>query len=148
LRATLRRADGQAGALSGVAVIAGTVLAAAGLVESALHGALAFRRADLDAEVVMTVFDAASLFFVLLAFPCAVLVGAASAAALETGALPRTLAYAGLAVAVLQLPAGASIAESGAFSPSGAVPIAAFGVYLAWVAATSVAIVTGWGRGG
>jgi hypothetical protein len=148
LRATLRRAEGEAGALSALAVIAGSVLAAAGFVETALHGALAFRRAELDVEVVMTLFDAASLFFVLLAFPAAVLVAATSAAAFATRALPRALGYVGFAVAVLQLPAGASVAASGVFSPSGAVPIAAFAVYLAWVAATSLAILTGRPRDG
>ena len=115
LRAALRRREGEAGALSAVAVIAGSVVAAVEL---------------LDPENVR----------VVLAFPTAALVLAASVAILTTAALPRLVALAGIVVAAAQVPAGLSVASSGAFSPDGLVPIAAFVLFLAWIAATSVAL--------
>ena len=72
LRATLRAREGEAGALSAIAVIGGSVVAA---------------------------------------LPSATLLVAASVGALTTHALPRIVAYAGLAAALLQLPAVFSVAE-------------------------------------
>jgi hypothetical protein len=115
LRAALRRREGEAGALSAVAVIAGSVVAAVELLDPD------------NARVV-------------LAFPTAALVLAASVAILTTAALPRVVGQAGVVVAALQAPAGLSVASSGAFSPDGLVPIAAFVLFLAWIAATSVAL--------
>jgi hypothetical protein len=90
LRATLRAKEGEAGALSAIAVIGGSVVAAGVLVDIAL--------------------DETSLHR-LLALPSATLLVAASVGALTTHALPRIVAYAGLAAALLQLPALFSVAE-------------------------------------
>jgi hypothetical protein len=90
LRAILRREEGEAGAFSAAAVIAGSVVAAGALVDVALEDA------SLRA---------------LLAFPAAALLTAASLGILTTGAMPRLIAYAGLASAALQLPAAFSVAE-------------------------------------
>jgi hypothetical protein len=90
LRATLRAREGEAGALSAIAVIAGSVVAAGVLVDIALEETSLHR---------------------LLALPTATLLVAASAGALTTGALPRVVAYAGLAGALLQLPAAFAVAE-------------------------------------
>lgn len=90
LRATLRREEGEAGALSATAVIGGSVLGAAALV------AVATGDDDLRA---------------LLAFPAATTLVAASVGILATGALPRWVGYAGLAAAVLQLGAAVSLEE-------------------------------------
>lgn len=90
LRATLRAKEGEAGALSAIAVIGGSVVAAGVLVDIALEDASLHR---------------------LLALPTATLLVAASAGALATRALPRLVAYAGLAGALLQLPAIFSVAE-------------------------------------
>jgi len=49
-------------------------------------------------------------------------------------------ALAGIVVAAAQVPAGLSVASSGAFSPDGLVPIVAFVLFLAWIAASSVAL--------
>jgi hypothetical protein len=92
LRARLREREGEAGALSATAVIAGSVVAATALVdvgleETSLRG--------------------------LLAFPTAALLAAASIGILRTGALDRWLGYAGLAAAALQLPAGFTIDDRG-----------------------------------
>jgi len=119
LRATLRREEGEAGALSATAVIAGSVVAAGALVAVAL---------DLPEARVA------------LAFPTAALVLASSAAILWTGALDRIAGYAGIAVVLLQLPAGASVAEEGAFSPDGMVPTVARVAFLGWIALASVTI--------
>jgi hypothetical protein len=85
LRARLREREGEAGALSATAVIAGSVVGATaladiGLEDTSLRG--------------------------LLAFPTAALLAAASVGILRTGALDRRLGYAGLGAAALQLPAG------------------------------------------
>ena len=90
LRATLREKEGEAGALSAIAVIAGSVVAAGVLVDIALE------ETSLNG---------------LLALPTATLLVAASAGALATRALPRVVAYAGLAGALLQLPAAFGVAE-------------------------------------
>jgi hypothetical protein len=90
LRATLRAKEGEAGALSAIAVIGGSVVAAGVLVDIALEDTSLHR---------------------LLALPTATLLVAASAGGLATRALPRVVAYAGLAGALLQLPAVFSVAE-------------------------------------
>lgn len=92
LRATLRAREGEAGALSAVATIAGSVVAAAALVDLAL-----------DDESVRA----------LLAFPTVALLAAAAAAIFATGALPRLVGYVAVAAAVLQLPAGLSLDDRG-----------------------------------
>lgn len=90
LRATLRAKEGEAGALSAIAVIGGSVVAAGLLVDIALE------EKSLQQ---------------LLALPTATLLVAASAGALATRALSRIVAYAGLAAALLQLPAAFAVAE-------------------------------------
>lgn len=90
LRATLRRREGEAGALSATTVIAGSVLAAAALVAVAID----------DSDLTM-----------LLAFPAATVLVAAATGILSTGALPRPVAYAGLVAAALQVFAAASLEE-------------------------------------
>lgn len=110
LRATLRRKEGEAGALSATAVIAGSVVAAG--------------------AVVALAFDDAGELRVVLALPTAALVLATSAAVLTTEALPRWVAFAGAAAALLQLPAAASI-DDGTIANA---------VFVAWVALTSLAM--------
>lgn len=92
LRARLREREGEAGALSATAVIAGSVVAATALVDIGLE--------DTSLRG-------------LLAFPTAALLAAASIAILRTGALDRRLAYAGFAAAALQLPAGLTLDDRG-----------------------------------
>jgi hypothetical protein len=92
LRARLREREGEAGALSATAVIAGSVVAAGvlvdvGLEDTSLRG--------------------------LLAFPTAALLVAASIGILRTGALDRRLGYAGFAAAALQVPAGLTLDDRG-----------------------------------
>ena len=90
LRATLRAKEGEAGALSAIAVIGGSVVAAGVLVDIALEETSLHR---------------------LLALPTVALLVAASAGALTTRALPGLVAYAGLVAAFLQLPAVVAVAE-------------------------------------
>jgi hypothetical protein len=103
LRATLREKEGEAGALSATAVIAGSVVAAGALVDVGL--------------------EETSLRS-LLAFPTAALLAAASIGILRTEALDRRLGYAGLAAAALQLPAGFTVDDRG-------VAVGAFAVWAA-----------------
>jgi hypothetical protein len=112
LRATLRAREGEAGALSATATIAGSVVAAGVLVD-----------VGRDMREVSEV----------LAFPAVALVLAATAAILSTAALPRWVAFAGVATAALLLPAGVAVGNDVAF----AVAAAAF---VAWVAATTLAM--------
>jgi hypothetical protein len=92
LRARLREREGEAGALSATAVIAGSVVAATALVDIGLE--------DTSLRG-------------LLAFPTAALLAAASLGILQTGALDRRLGYAGLGAAALQLPAGFTLDDRG-----------------------------------
>jgi hypothetical protein len=115
LRAALRRLEGEAGALSAIAVIAGSVVGAVEL---------------LDPDNVR----------VVVAFPTAALVLAASLGVLTTAALPRSIGQAGLVVAAAQVPAGFAVADEGAFSADGLVPAVAFTLFLAWVLVVAVAL--------
>lgn len=108
LRATLRAKEGEAGPFSATAVIGGSVFGAAALV------ALAMEDDDLTA---------------LLAFPAAATLVAASAGILATDALPRSIAYAGLVAAVLQLSAAFSLWEL------------ALGAFAGWAALASLAMI-------
>jgi hypothetical protein len=92
LRARLREREGEAGALSATAVIAGSVVAATALVDIGLE--------DTSLRG-------------LLAFPTAALLAAASVGIVRTGALDRRIGYAGLGAAALQLPAGFTLDDRG-----------------------------------
>ena len=135
LRAVLRRAEGELGEASAVAVVGGSVLAALALVTTAVYAALAFEPPSPSA--VRALFDVGNLLVVFSSFATAAFVAGASAAMLRTGQLGHRPGYAGLAVAAVQLLSGASLAASGWFSPTGVVPIAAFVLFLAWTLATS-----------
>jgi hypothetical protein len=138
LRSALRSAEGESGPFSAVAVIAGSVVAAGLLIEEALNAGLVLRNEQVGPAALQTVFDMANVLATFLAFPIGALVAAASLSALATGVLPRHTATGGLLVAALQIPAGFSLASDGVFSPSGAAPLIAVGVFGIWIVVVAV----------
>jgi hypothetical protein len=135
LRAALRREEGEAGALSAIATISGSVYVALGLVESALRASI-----GLDPSRASSLHDATILLLLVSSFALAPLVGAASAAGRETGLLGRRIWLFGFLVAGLQLAAGASVASSGVFSPGGAIPIVAWVAFGLWLVLVSITL--------
>jgi hypothetical protein len=135
LRAALRREEGEAGVLSAIATISGSVYVAVALVEHALRASigLAPERAD-------SLHDSTILLLVISSFALAPLVAAASAAGRETRLMPQRLWVFGFVVAALQLVAGASLASSGIFSPGGAAPIVAWVSFALWLVSVSVVL--------
>jgi hypothetical protein len=132
LRAALRREEGEAGSLSAIATISGSVYVALGLVESALRSSIGLAPGHAE-----TLHGSTILMLVLSAFVLAPLVASASAAGRETGLQPPRLWLFGFVVAALQLAAGACVASSGVFSPGGAVAIAAWVSFVMWVVSVS-----------
>ncbi len=114
LRATLRAKEGEAGALSATATIAGSVVAAGALVDVAR-----------DSTEVSEV----------LPFPAMTLILAATAAVISTNALPRWIGFVGAAAAVLLVPAGIAVGNDVALALASA-------AFVGWVAVTSLAMLT------
>jgi hypothetical protein len=122
LRARLRAGERAGAPLSSVVLAAGVafaVLYAAlstmrGVIAFALDGSHAFRAAALDPQLVRSLEEARSLFFLHALVAGAVLMAAASLLALRTGVLARWLGAGGLAVAALVL-VGAFVASAVVF---------------------------------
>jgi hypothetical protein len=85
-----------------------------GVIAFALDGSHAFRAAALDPQLVRSLEEARSLFFLHALVAGAVLMAAASLLALRTGVLARWLGAGGLAVAALVL-VGAFVASAVVF---------------------------------
>jgi hypothetical protein len=136
LRARLRAGERAGAPLSSVVLAAGVafaVLYAAlstmrGVIAFALDGSHAFRAAALDPQLVRSLEEARSLFFVHALVAGAVLIAASSLLAVRTGVLARWLGVGGLAVAALVL--------VGAFVASGVVFL-----LLAWIVVVGVVLI-------
>jgi hypothetical protein len=135
LRSRLSGRAGSGAALSSVVLASGAafaVLYAAlstmrGVIPFALDGSDAFRSTPLDPQLVRSLEEARSLFFLYALVAGAVMIGASSMLAQRTEALPRWLVATGLAIAVLVL--------IGAFVASGAVFL-----LLAWIVVVGIAM--------
>jgi hypothetical protein len=98
-----------------------------GVIPFALDGSDSFRATPLDPQLVRSLEEARSLFFLYALVAGAVMIGASSMLAQRTEALPRWLVATGLAIAVLVL--------IGAFVASGAVFL-----LLAWIVVVGIAM--------
>jgi|SRR5215210_867365 len=104
----LRRAEGEGGVLSSVALVGGVTfitLACAGFAAEIIYPATLgrFENFEQDAQLVFTSLVLSSWLYHFCQVGTAALVSATSVAALETGILPRWLALAGFVVALLAL---------------------------------------------
>ena len=108
LRGVLRRAEGEGGGLSSVALAGGVVfvaLSAAGFAAEIVYPAtlLRFEGYEQDDQLVFASLALSSWLYHFCQAGASVLISATSLLALRTGVLPRWLALAGLVVALLTL---------------------------------------------
>jgi hypothetical protein len=123
----LRRAEGGAGRVAGIALTGGVLVAAVALVANAIGAFLALHP-SLGAK---GTYQLQSTFFAYLSFAAAVFVAATSVVALRTKLLPSWLAWSGAALAVLWLVAGAGV--SSARDALHAIGFIAFLAWAVWV---------------
>jgi hypothetical protein len=117
---------------------AAAIVAACTLVQVAVFHTLAFRTSrDPTRAVVLN--DLQTFTFQVTTFPTLLFLGAAGAAILLSGSLPRLLALVAFAAAALQVVAWVSFFAPYGILAAGALPdIAAFAALLAWLVACSV----------
>jgi hypothetical protein len=123
------------------AFVAAAIFAACTLVQVAAFHALAFRP-NPDPIRAALLNDVQSFTFQVTTFPAILFLGAAAAAILASGALPRWLGLAAAAAAGLHAIAWISFFAASGILAAGALPdIVAFAALLAWLAACSVTMV-------
>jgi hypothetical protein len=120
------------------AFVAAAIIAASTLVQGAAFEALAFRpNPDLARAALLN--DLQSFVFQVTTFPTLLFLGAAGAAILSSGALPRWLALAAALAAALQAVAWISFFAPSGILAAGALPdIVSFAALLAWLATCSL----------
>jgi hypothetical protein len=117
---------------------AAAIVAACTLVQVAVFHTLAFR-ADPDPTRAVVLNDMQTFVFQVTTFPTLLFLGAAGAAILLSGSLPRRLALGAFVAAALQVVAWVSFFATYGILAAGALPdIAAFAALLAWLVACSV----------
>ncbi len=141
LRYLLRRAEGDASPVPGIAFGAAMALTAVLLAGFAVFAAAAYRVGETDPGLVRALSDVGWATFALSGVPTAVCVGAFSWLIVRQRYLPGPVAWLGFAVALLHLLAAAAFAgSSGALSLQGDVAVyVPLGFYV-WVLAVSVAL--------
>jgi hypothetical protein len=121
----------------GGGLVAGTLL----LLTAAIPGALAFNIAETaDEAAAKAIYDLVWPLQVLIPFPTAALVGAASIASLRAHLWPPAIGWAGIGCSIVVLVGGTTWARTGYWSPSHGYGYAALFVFLSWMAVTSVLI--------
>lgn len=114
------------------------IVAACGLLEVAAFQALAYRP-NPDPSRAALLNDLQSFTFQAMTFPTLLFLGAAGAAILGAGVLPRWLGLAALAAAALQAAAWISFfAPTGILAAGGLPNIVSFAALLAWLVACSL----------
>lgn len=144
VRSVLRTAEGGNGRLSTIAFGGGLVIFPMGFAGLLPQTAMVWRGAGkTDPALVRLVYDTGLLASgVLINFPAAIFLGAASVVAWRTGVLPRTLAYLGGAGALICIVAGFSFARTGPMAPGGFIGnLLTFLLIILWVLATSILLV-------
>ena len=117
---------------------AAAIVAACTLVQVAVFHTLAFRTSP-DPTRAVILNDLQTFTFQVTTFPTLLFLGAAGAAILLSGSLPRRLALVAFAAAALQVVAWISFFAPYGILAAGALPdIAAFAALLAWLVACSV----------
>jgi hypothetical protein len=149
LRGAWAKEPGSAGELSAVAFGGGVALVGVALVATGLNLTLIYlaRNIQNSTDLVRTLYFGQTLTFTIVFFASAVFLGGGGLLIRRLGA--PWLGAAGILLAVYDLLAAAAISDfTGLRSPTGPLPFAAFVGLLAWVLATSVIILTRFGRGG
>jgi hypothetical protein len=142
----LRIAEGPGPAMLAAAAFAGGILLEVFVVTDAALRWAASYHSDLDAGLIQALLDAGNISVVFaIGIGSTTLIGASSAVALASGALPRALGAYGALLAVFSFVVGivAALSETGAFSPSpsdGALGVIAFLGFLVWVLLTGLAL--------
>lgn len=142
LRGRLRVAEGGTGRLTAVAFGSGLVVAATALVGQALYLAPTLHLAELDDGTVRVLFDSSVYVFAMVGFPAAGLTAATAAVSLRTGALPRAIGALSAVIAVCQVVGALALygEDDSFFAIGGASGFVAFGLFLVWVLAVSIAL--------
>jgi hypothetical protein len=145
LARTLRLAEERGpGRLAAVSFAGGIVALGLAVAGTGLQWAASYH-SDLDPSTVRALWDSGvGIFSFALGIGIGTLIGAASVLSLRTGALPRWLAGAGVAIAVLEVVYGtvSMFKETGAFSAAdGAIGLIGFLLFGLWVLATSIVLV-------
>jgi hypothetical protein len=125
----LRRGDGEGSWLPGTALVAGITMSAIKLGSAGPIFAAMLRKDEISPELARTLVDINSGAFWISWLPFAVLVAATAGAALRTGLVARPLAWVGLALGVIGVVPGVSVAV--AMSQFGAAPFLLSAVWLA-----------------
>ncbi len=153
LARTLRLSEERGPAmLAAVAFAGGILIVAFAVIGSGLQWAASYQGEfiEMDPGVVRVLWEGGAIAFVATAgIGFVALVGATSAVALATGALPRLLGAAGAVLAVYAFVVAiiATFAETGPFAASdGALGIIAFLAFLVWILLVSVAMLPGKGE--
>ena len=132
--------------LAAVAFAGGILLVGLAQVGAGLQWAASYQGGALDPGVVRTLWEAGQIVYVAtLGVGLAALAGAVGVVALATGAMSRLLGAAsvGVAIYVFVVMVITSFSETGAFSPSdGVLGQIGFIVFLAWVLAVSLALLS------
>lgn len=122
----------------GAALVAGTMF----LAFSAMGQTLPFRAADgVDLAAGHALSDVVSVGLSASAIPALVMVGAASAVILRTGAMARWVGIFGILIAALLAVASATVlARSGTLAAGGTVFVVGYGAFLLWELALSIVL--------
>ena len=123
----------------GVVAPAGAIVLALAFVNVALLDTLATRvAAESDQAVIRALYDVQAFVITMAAFAIAAFVAAVSVASTRAQLLPRLVDRLGLVVALAWFISGFGVfAESGAFSPTGAVGFVVLLLWLAWIVVVS-----------
>jgi len=142
LRERLRRAEPESGGLAAVAFGSGIVLLTLALIGQGLLVTGTLHTRDLDDSTLRALYDAQGYVFLMTGFAAAGLVGATSASALRSGALPRWTGFGGAAIAALAVIGSLSVyGEDNSFlSIGGMAGFLVFLLFLAWVLAVSITL--------
>jgi hypothetical protein len=145
LRAALEGAELRADGAVRVARIvspAGAVTLSLALINAAVNDALATRiAAEADQAVIRGLYYVQAFAITSVAFPIAALVAATAVVSYRTRLLPMPVTWLGFALVPAWLVNGcAMFAESGAFSPTGAVGFVVLLVWVAWMLAVSASL--------
>jgi hypothetical protein len=136
LRSWLRRREPATTLLCDIGLIAGVSVFSVAIAASVFAAELAYRSGS-DPATARTLNDTYVLLINISAFPTVISAGAFAVVLIRTCRPARWAGWLSAVVAVAHLLASASLARSGAFSPTGVFPILAPLSYLAWVVATS-----------
>jgi hypothetical protein len=148
LRGACGREPGAAGELSAVAFGGGLALVGGVFAGTALNLTLVYlaRNIQNSTDLVRALYAGQALTFTIVFFAAAVFLAGAGLMIRRLGA--PWLGGAGVVLGVYDLLAAGAISDfKGVRSPTGPLPLAAFAALLVWIFATSIVILTRFGRG-